>query len=254
MSNPTEPTTAQVESTGRSDVAAVQARALVKRYEDGGIRAVDGLDLDIAAGEFVAICGPSGCGKTTLLNLIAAIDKPDAGDLRVAGQSLSAMSAAESDAFRRQTIGLVFQLHNLLPSLTALENVQAPMLAARLAPGERLERARRLLERVGLGPRMDALPPKLSGGERQRVAVARSLANAPAILLADEPTGSLDSENGARLLELLSELQRDAGTTLIVVTHDREVASCADRVIQMRDGRVAAAVPSGRASGRAPDP
>lgn len=220
---------------------AVRAAALVKRYEDGGIRAVDGLSLNVESGEFVAICGPSGCGKTTLLNLIAAIDKPDSGTLHVAGQALNQLTEPQADAFRRETIGLVFQLHNLLPSLTALENVQTPMLGTALGPRERVTRARRLLERVGLGKRLDAFPPKLSGGERQRVAVARALANQPAILLADEPTGSLDSENGARLFELLIELQRDERMTLIVVTHDREIAARADRIIHMRDGRVAPA-------------
>ncbi|HUU95780.1 MAG TPA: ATP-binding cassette domain-containing protein, partial [Phycisphaerae bacterium] len=152
-----------------ANAAGISARALVKHYEAGRVRAVDGLDLEIAGGEFVAICGPSGCGKTTLLNLIAAIDRPDAGSLSVAGVSLTRLSGYAADGHRRSTIGLVFQMHNLLPNLTALENVQVPMLVTRRAPRERRARARALLERVGLSHREHALPNALSAGERQRV-------------------------------------------------------------------------------------
>jgi len=221
-----------------ANAAGISARALVKHYEAGRVRAVDGLDLEIAGGEFVAICGPSGCGKTTLLNLIAAIDRPDAGSLSVAGVSLTRLSGYAADGHRRSTIGLVFQMHNLLPNLTALENVQVPMLVTRRAPRERRARARALLERVGLSHREHALPNALSAGERQRVAIARALANEPRILLADEPTGALDSKNGARLLDQLDELQRDARTTLVVVTHDPQVAARASRVLEMLDGRI----------------
>jgi len=221
-----------------ANAAGISARGLVKHYEAGRVRAVDGLDLEIAGGEFVAICGPSGCGKTTLLNLLAAIDQPDAGTLSVAGVSLTNLSNAEADRHRRSTVGLVFQLHNLLPNLTALENVQVPMLAAGRPLRERSERAWVLIERVGLSDRAHALPNTLSVGERQRVAVARALANEPRILLADEPTGALDSKNGERLLELLDELQRDAKTTLVVVTHDPQVAAQANRVLEMLDGRI----------------
>jgi len=217
---------------------AVVARGLVKYYEGGRVHAVDKLDFDVAAGEFVAIRGPSGCGKTTLLNLLAAIDRPDAGSLEIAGRSLKGMSDAEIDAFRRDEIGLVFQLHNLLPDLTALENVQAPMMGTCLDKRGRLTRAMELIERVGLGDRAHALPTVLSGGERQRVAVARSLANKPHMLLADEPTGALDSKSSDRLLDLLDELQRESETTLIVVTHDDHVAERADRVLNMLDGRM----------------
>jgi ABC-type lipoprotein export system ATPase subunit len=218
--------------------AGISARGLVKHYEGGRIRALNGLDVDIATGEFVAICGPSGCGKTTLLNVIAAIDRPDTGTLTVAGHSLTALSDAHADEFRRDTIGLVFQLHNLLPDLTALENVQVPMLPLRWAPHRRSARARKLLEQVGLADRAAALPTVLSGGERQRVAIARALANEPRILLADEPTGALDSKNGERLLDLLDELQREAQTTLVVVTHDPHIAARASRVLHMLDGRI----------------
>jgi len=218
--------------------AAIRARGLAKYYESGRVHAVDGTDLDIAPGEFVAICGPSGCGKTTLLNLIAAIEHPDRGELCVAGWRLTELTTAEADAFRRSTVGLIFQLHNLLPNLTALENVQVPMLGTGRSARSRRRRAWELLERVGLAERAHALPPTLSGGERQRVAIARALANEPRILLADEPTGALDSRNGERLLDLLDELQRSARTTLVVVTHDARIAARADRVLHMLDGKI----------------
>ncbi|UCG16805.1 MAG: ABC transporter ATP-binding protein [Phycisphaerales bacterium] len=216
----------------------ISACGLVKHYEGGRVRAVDGLDLTIDAGEFVAICGPSGCGKTTLLNLLAAVDRPDSGSLSVDGQVLTEMSETGIDTFRRVTVGLVFQLHNLLPDLSALENVQVPLLGAGVSRNERLKRASALLERVDLLDRKDALPAALSGGERQRVAIARALANRPSILLADEPTGALDSRNGQRLLDLLDDLQRENGTTLVVVTHEQSVASRAGRILNMLDGRM----------------
>jgi ABC-type lipoprotein export system ATPase subunit len=227
----------QPPAAGR-EVAAVRARGLVKRYENGRVVALDRLDLDIAAGDSVAICGPSGCGKSTLLNMISAIDRPDAGDLDVFGRSLVALTAADADALRTHVIGLVFQLHNLLPGLTAHENVQTALIAAGMPPRERMERATELLARVGLTTRAHALPPTLSGGERQRVAIARALANGPRMILADEPTGALDSRTGDQILQLLAELRRDTGTTLVVVTHDASVAARAARVINMLDGRV----------------
>ncbi|HVP12754.1 MAG TPA: ABC transporter ATP-binding protein [Phycisphaerae bacterium] len=227
-----------VTSAATASGAAVRVRGLVKRYERDRIVALNGVDLDVAAGEFVAVCGPSGCGKSTLLNMLSAIDRPDAGTVEVCGRDLVSLTAAQANSFRASVVGLVFQLHNLLPNLTALENVQAPMLAADLSQAERLERARRLLDRVGLSDRAMALPPKLSGGERQRVAIARALANEPQILLADEPTGALDSKTGERLFDLLGELQRDLHMTLVVVTHDPEVAGRAGRVVHMLDGRI----------------
>jgi len=216
----------------------VLARGLVKKYEGGRIVALDGLDLDVAPGEFVAICGPSGSGKSTLLNMITAIDRPDAGELKVCGRDVGAMSSGEADAFRASAVGLVFQLHNLLANLTALENVQVPMLSCGLSSSERAARAMELLEQVGMVGRSDALPPKLSGGERQRVAVARALANRPALLLADEPTGSLDSKTGVQLVDLLCDLQRDSAMTIVVVTHEDTVARRAGRVIHMLDGKI----------------
>ncbi len=217
---------------------AVSAKALTKRYEGGRIAALDCLDLDVEAGAFVAVCGPSGCGKSTLLNVVSAIDRPDSGTVTVCGQELTGIDNREADLFRTSAVGLVFQLHNLLPNLTALENVQVPMMAAGVSPQERVDRAMTLLDRVDLGTRAMALPPVLSGGERQRVAIARALANRPRIVLADEPTGALDSKTGQRLFNLLVELQQDSGTTLIVVTHDADVAARAGRVVHMLDGRI----------------
>ncbi len=217
---------------------AIHARGLVKRYEQRRIVALDGLNLDVEAGEFVAVCGPSGCGKSTLLNLVSIIDRPDAGQLSVCGQSLAALGEAEVDGFRSSVVGLVFQAHNLLPNLTALENVQVPMLATRCDRDMRVQRARDLLARVGLADRQHALPTVLSGGERQRVAIARALANHPRLVLADEPTGAIDSKTGQKLFDLLTDLQADFGTTLLVVTHDQHVADRANRVVHMLDGRI----------------
>ncbi|MCA9244530.1 MAG: ABC transporter ATP-binding protein [Phycisphaerales bacterium] len=216
---------------------AVTARDLKRHYEDGRIRAVDGVTLDIRPGNFVAICGPSGCGKSTLLNLLAGIDRAESGSLRVADRELAELDETELDEYRRSTVGLIFQLHNLLPELSALENVQTPMLMTALSGRERVTRATELLERVGLGHRLHATPNRLSGGERQRVAIARALANRPRLLMADEPTGSLDSQTGAQALDLLEALRRDQGVTLIMVTHDPNVAARADRVLNMLDGR-----------------
>lgn len=234
MSNGAAPAT-----DGPGSAPAIRARSLSKHYEQGRVRAVDGVDLDVRPGEWVAIVGPSGCGKSTLLNLIAAIDRPGAGELAVCGRDLVHFGPADADGFRRSCIGLVFQLHNLLPRLTAAENVQVPLLASRTPAAERAGRAAELLKRVGLEHRAHARPPTLSGGERQRVAVCRALVNRPSILLADEPTGALDSQSGERLLDLLAALRKETGTTLVIVTHDPQVAARADRVIHMLDGRFA---------------
>jgi len=232
-----EPETMQNASINATPL--ITARGLIKRYDDGRVTALDGLDLEVAAGEFVALCGPSGCGKSTLLNLIAAIDRPDAGTLTVAGRPLRDLTSAESDHYRTHTVGLIFQLHNLLPNLTALENIQVPLIAAGMRPAERVRRARLLLEQVGLADRADDRPPMLSGGERQRVAVARALANRPKLVLADEPTGALDSRAGEAVLDLLTAMRQDHGITLVVVTHDVGVAARADRVLHLLDGRLA---------------
>lgn len=219
--------------------SAVTARGLVKRYESGRVAAVDGATFEIARGEWVAICGPSGCGKSTLLNMLAAIETPDAGDLNVCGRDVSRLPRQEADRFRRETIGLVFQLHNLLPRLTAIENVQIPLIGTGLAGRERAARAAELLRRVDLEHRLHARASTLSGGERQRVAVCRALVNRPGVLLADEPTGALDSHAGDQLLDLLESLRGEREMTLVMVTHDRDVAARADRVLEMKDGRIA---------------
>ena len=220
--------------------AAIEARGMTKRYEQGRVTALDAIDLHVRRGEWIAICGPSGCGKTTLLNMISAIDAPDAGELRVCERDLGNFRDGDADAFRRDTIGIVFQLHNLLPRLTALENVLIPKLGGGTGSSpDDAARARMLLERVGLGHRINALPPTLSGGERQRVAICRALINEPKVLLADEPTGALDSGSGDQLLGLLADLRRETGMTLIVVTHDSRVASRGERIVQMLDGRIA---------------
>jgi ABC-type lipoprotein export system ATPase subunit len=216
----------------------VEIRGLVKTFESGRIHAVDGVDLEVGEGEFVALMGPSGCGKSTLLNLIAALDEPDAGAIVIAGHDLA--HKRDLDHFRAQDVGLVFQLDNLLASLTARENVEVPMFGQGAGRNARRTRAVELLRFVGLDERADSQPPDLSGGERQRVAIARALANDPVVVLADEPTGRLDSATSARVLDLLEELQHDQGLTLIVATHDLDVAARADRVVRMIDGRIVA--------------
>ena len=219
---------------------AISAHGVRKRFEDGRIVALAGMDLDVGAGEFVAIVGPSGCGKSTLLHLLAALDRPDAGSIRVADHDLA--ESSELAHYRARHVGMVFQLHNLLPSLTASENVQLPLFELGVRAGERRARADRLLALVGLAGRGSSRPPQLSGGERQRVAIARALANEPPILLADEPTGSLDSEAGTLVLDLLDVLRRSRSLTLVLVTHDPAVATRADRIVRMLDGRALPAV------------
>lgn len=214
----------------------IVVRDLVKTYERGMIRALNGASLDVGKGEFVAVVGPSGCGKSTLLHLIAALDRPDGGRIEVSGRDLSGIK--NLSRYRAREVGLVFQLHNLLPTLTASENVQVPMFELGIGAPERRARAERLLRLVGLEGKERKRPTELSGGERQRVAVARALANDPPILLADEPTGSLDSEAGRRLLDLFEELRALRRLTLVLVTHDPGVAARADRIVRMLDGRV----------------
>jgi ABC-type lipoprotein export system ATPase subunit len=215
----------------------VEARELVKIYGDGAeVRALDGVDIDIAAGEFVSVMGPSGSGKSTLLNMVGALDRPTDGRVLVEGQDLT--QVRDLDTFRARKVGFIFQLHNLIPTLTARENVEVPMMGQPIGRGKRKQRARELLDLVGLADRMTHLPNQLSGGQRQRVAIARALANKPAIVLADEPTGDLDTESGGAVMDLMHRLNAELGTTFIVVTHDPAVARQTDRILIMRDGRI----------------
>jgi ABC-type lipoprotein export system ATPase subunit len=219
------------------DGTIVETQDLVKVYGDGAeVRALDGVDMAVRRGEFVSVMGPSGSGKSTLLNMIGALDVPTSGWVRVGGRDLR--SVRNLDAFRAQTVGFVFQLHNLIPTLTARENVEVPMMGQPVGRTERRERAEKLLDLVGLSGRMGHLPSQLSGGERQRVAVARSLANQPPLVLADEPTGNLDSESGAEVIELMYELNQELGTTFVIVTHDSAVARQTGRILLMQDGRI----------------
>ena len=213
-------------------------RNLTKIYGNGEtmVRALDAVTLTVQPGEFIAIMGPSGCGKSTLLNMLGALDQPTTGEVWVAGENLARLKNV--DKFRAQTIGFIFQLHNLLPTMTALENVEVPLIGQVSSASERRKRAQELLNLVGLGTRTGHLPSQLSGGQRQRVAIARALANRPALILADEPTGALDSQSGTEILALLAELNQQQGTTIAVVTHDRLVAQSTQRILRMRDGRV----------------
>jgi putative ABC transport system ATP-binding protein len=217
---------------------------LTRQYRMGPtvVSAAAGIDLEIARGEAVALVGPSGSGKSTLLNLLGGLDRPTSGEIWVWSDDGSAENIATASdkrlvAHRRQRIGFVFQSFNLLPYRTALENVEVPLMISGLSKNERRERARQLLERVGLGARTDHRPSQLSGGEQQRVAVARALANQPSILLADEPTGNLDSVTGTEVMHLLRDLNQ-SGLTLILVTHDMAVAAYANRIVHLQDGKI----------------
>jgi putative ABC transport system ATP-binding protein len=213
--------------------AAIVVDDVRKSFEDGHVQALRGVSFTVAPGELVALVGASGSGKSTLLNIIGALDTCDGGSVFVGDQRLDRL-ARPSD-YRASTVGFVFQAHNLLPTLTAAENVQVAMIGLR-PRAERGLRSRELLREVGLEHRADALPGVLSGGERQRVAIARALANEPRVLLADEPTGSLDSTTGASVLELLDQVRAVRGTTILLVTNDDDVAAYADRVLRLRDG------------------
>jgi len=219
---------------------AVEVRGVTRLYP-GNVTALSGVDLAVRSGESVAITGPSGCGKSTLLHMLAAIDEPTTGRVLVFGKDLAAKR--DLTRYRRHEVGLVFQLHNLLPQLPVLTNVELPMFGTHLSERQRRARARELLAQVDLAGREHRRPTELSGGERQRVAIARALANAPRLLLADEPTGSLDTASTTRVLELFRNVRAE-GVTILMVTHDHEVAATADRTVLMEDGKV---VDDGRA-------
>jgi putative ABC transport system ATP-binding protein len=214
----------------------IRINGLKKSFDKGKINALNGVDLNIKKGEFVSIIGPSGSGKSTLLNMLGALDRPDEGSIKVAGYDLT--KTKDLNRFRSKEIGFIFQLHNLIPNLTVLENVEIPMYESSISGKEMRKRAIELLEYVELSDKMKRKPTELSGGERQRVAIARALANNPSIILADEPTGSLDSKTGQMILQRLQDMHEKENLTLIMVTHDMNVASMAERTIKVLDGKI----------------
>jgi putative ABC transport system ATP-binding protein len=219
-----------------NDINVIEIKDLKKSYEDGQIIALNGINLEIKEGEFVSIIGPSGSGKSTLLNMIGALDNPDEGSISVAGTDLT--QDEDLSKFRSDEIGFVFQLHNLIPNLTVFENVQIPLIETPLSDEQMEKRALELLKSVNLENKINQKPTKLSGGERQRVAIARALVNHPSIILADEPTGSLDSKTQDIILDLLKDIHKKENVTLIIVTHSPDVANMADRIITVLDGEI----------------
>ncbi len=211
-----------------------------KRYGSGeiAINAVDAIDLEIEDGEFVVIVGPSGSGKSTMLQLLGALDRPSGGRIEFEGRDLQALGDRDLAGLRSKTLGFIFQQFNLIPTLTAQENIEIAMAPRKLASAERVDRALKALERVGLLDRAGHLPSQMSGGEQQRVAIARALSNQPDVLLADEPTGNLDSKTGETILTLLHDLWVDTGLTIVLITHDQSIAAKAPRVIRFADGRI----------------
>jgi len=219
---------------------AVETRGLARTYRSDGlpVRALRGVDLKLASGEFLAVMGPSGSGKSTLLNLIAGLDLPTDGEVLIAGESLAGLDESSLARMRRRHVGMIFQFFNLLEGMTALENVALPAIVSGASRRRGERRARGLLDLLGLGERAEVVPALLSGGQRQRLAIARALANEPTVLLADEPTGALDSSGAREILELLRRLHRE-GQTIVLVTHDRTVAEAAQRIVELRDGQLA---------------
>ncbi len=214
----------------------IEIKNLKKSYDKGKIKALNGIDLEIKDGEFISIMGPSGSGKSTLLNMLGALDTADEGSISVAGIDL--MKTKKLDEFRSKKIGFIFQFHNLIPNLSVVENVEIPMYETKTSSKDMRTRALELLDDVNLSHRVDQKPNTLSGGERQRVAIARALVNKPSIILADEPTGSLDSKTGDVILKLLKELQQKENVTLIMVTHELDVAKRAERIVTVLDGKL----------------
>ena len=223
-----------------TDTSMVEARGVEKTYAAGGVRvhALRSVDLSIPRGEMVAVMGPSGCGKTTLLNCLSGLDEFDGGEVLIGGESISGMSDRRRTRFRAERMGFVFQTYNLIPVLSAVENIELPLLVAGARPKEARRKALSALEQVGLPEQANKRPAEMSGGQQQRVTVARSLVNDPAIVWADEPTGALDSETSKEIMDLLVRLNREEGQTFVLVTHDASVARRAHRTIRMRDGRI----------------
>lgn len=237
-------------------MALLKMQGITKEYKLGKtvVRALRGLDMEIASGETVAIMGPSGSGKSTLMHILGALDTPTSGTATIDGADLQRLKESQLVALRGKKVGFVFQTFNLVQTLSALQNVELPMIFQGLSKSARTRRARVLLEKVGLGDRVKHKPNELSGGERQRVAVARALANDPEIILADEPTGNLDTESGSAILHLLKGLSVSDGKTVILVTHDPEAAEIADRIIRLRDGCVSASDRYGTKQGTSAEP
>ena len=231
-----------------ANTAMVEARGVEKEYAAGGVRvhALRGVDLSIPRGEIVAVMGPSGCGKTTLLNCLSGLDEFDGGEVLVSGESISGMSDRKRTRFRAEKMGFIFQTYNLIPVLSAVENVELPLLVAGAKPREARRRATSVLETIGVSEQAGKRPNEMSGGQQQRVTVARSLVNNPAIVWADEPTGALDSETSAMIMDLLVELNREQGQTFVLVTHDSSVARRTHRIVRMRDGRIEGDEPTDR--------
>ena len=222
----------------------IQVRGLHRHFQMGAeiVHALDGVDATIEQGEFMGIIGPSGSGKSTLLYLIGGLDQPTSGEIWVDGTDIAALDENHLAQYRQKSIGFIFQSFNLIPTMTAMQNVEFPMIFARVLPHEREERAKRMLEMVGLGDRIHHKPTELSGGQQQRVSIARSLVNNPDIILADEPTGNLDSKSGGEVINILQRLNQEEGRTIILVTHDQSLLAATTRHIQILDGRILADV------------
>jgi putative ABC transport system ATP-binding protein len=240
-------------TTANGGATAVVARDLTRTYQLDGlsVEALRGVSLDVAAGDHIALVGPSGSGKSTLMHLLGGLDRPTSGTLIIGGRDISQLSAGEMAKLRNETIGFVFQSFHLLARTSAVDNVALPLVYRGLRAGERRRRAAAMLDRVGLAHRLDHRPNQLSGGEQQRVAIARALVTEPVLLLADEPTGNLDTTTGRSVLGLLEELNSERGVALVIVTHDRDVAARARRQIEMRDGVVATRAEGAAAEGDA---
>lgn len=218
-------------------------RDLIKHYDGGLVKALNGISFEVEKGEVVSIMGPSGCGKSTLLNLLGTLDTPTSGEILIEGRSISTYTPL--NRFRAKTVGFIFQFHHLIPGMSLLENTELPMYSFRISKKARRKKAMEMLVQMGLADRMNFLPTKVSGGERQRAAIARALVNDPSIILADEPTGSVDTETGKAILDYLIHLCHSQGVTMLIATHNREIAADTHRILQMRDGILCNVTPGG---------